>query len=202
MKKGLKMTLIFLCVLVGMIILDTIQAKIFNRSPLLKIRENLNGENYYIDKGLFVNHYHCNKENLTTWKDVKFACSLKDNKTEKFDFYLYKPEIHNDIRFNIYYENKDRKIYLAGNIGEFYIKEQENNVTLKNYLSTTFQTFDDGIKHITDKLDQVQTYRDGGTKVYKSKDKDITFIACNKINGNKNIYIGDYSLEFEEDLCD
>ncbi len=58
MKKGLKITLIVLGVLIGIIAIDTIQAKVFNNSPLLKIRDNLDDGNIdYIDKGLLVTHY-------------------------------------------------------------------------------------------------------------------------------------------------
>ena len=80
MKKGLKIALIVIGVLVGIIILDTLQAKFLDNSPLLKIRDNLDGGALdYIDKGLFVNHYNCNnKEKVTTWKGVKFACSVNE----------------------------------------------------------------------------------------------------------------------------
>ena len=80
MKKGLGVSFIVLGVLVGIVVLDTLQAKIFDNSPLLKIRENLDGGSTdYIDKGLLVNHYHCNNnEKVTTWKDSKFACSMKE----------------------------------------------------------------------------------------------------------------------------
>ena len=81
MKKGLKITLIVLGVLIGIVALDTLQAKILNTSPLLKIRDNFDGETIdYIDKGIFVNHYHCNNnEKVTTWKGTKFACSKTEN---------------------------------------------------------------------------------------------------------------------------
>ena len=84
MKKGLKITLIVLVVMVGVVVLDTLQAKVFDNSPLLKIRENLDGGSTdYIDKGLLVNHYHCNNdEKITTWKGTKFACSAKESKKE------------------------------------------------------------------------------------------------------------------------
>ena len=80
MKKGLKIALIVIGVLVGIITLDTLQAKIFDNSPLLKIRDNLDGETLdYIDKGIFVNHYHCtNNEKATTWKGTKFSCAVKE----------------------------------------------------------------------------------------------------------------------------
>ena len=89
MKKGLKITLIVLGVLVGIVALDTLQAKIFDNSPLLKIRDNLDGGNIdYIDKGIFVNHYHCNNnEKVTTWKKTKFSCSIleENNETQEND---------------------------------------------------------------------------------------------------------------------
>ena len=55
-----EITLIILEVIVGIIILDTIQALIFNNSLIVKIRENNDGGSTdYIDKGIFVNHYYC-----------------------------------------------------------------------------------------------------------------------------------------------
>ena len=85
MKKGLKITLIVLGVLVGVIIFDTLQAKIFDNSPLLKIRDNLDGGSTdYIDKGLFVNHYHCNNnEKVTTWKKEKYTCPVSNNTSNR-----------------------------------------------------------------------------------------------------------------------
>ena len=90
MKKGLKITLIVLLVLIGIIAIDTIQAVVFNNSPLLKIRDNLDGGTLdYIDKGIFVNHYHCNNnEKVTTWKGTKFVCPMDvENKDDEHSFY-------------------------------------------------------------------------------------------------------------------
>ena len=203
MKKGLKITLIVLGILIGIVVLDTLQAKVFGNSPLLKIRDNFDGGTLdYIDKGIFVNHYHCNNnEDVTTWKGTKFACSVKESNTEEFDFYLTKPEIHNDIRFNDYFTFENRKIYLAGNINQFYVID-ESTMTLKEFISNYNRSLDDSIKMITDKLEQTGALFDGGTTIYKSEDKDITLITCNKLSGNKNIYIGDYSLEYTDDMCE
>ena len=283
MKKGLKITLIVLGVLVGIVALDTLQAKIFDNSPLLKIRDNLDGGSTdYIDKGLFVNHYHCNNnEKVTTWKGTKFACPMSEKNEGKqendehsfygkiveshetyiivepnedeeerkssdkflinlgknndaiyvvgsnvkityvgginesypaqigttnievvkdFDFYITKPQAHNDIRFNDYLTFSDRKIYLAGNIGEFYVVDGKTMI-LKEYISNANRTMDDSIKSITDKLELKDTLKDGGTKIYKSKDKDITMIVCNTTKNDRNILIGDYSMEYTEGDC-
>ncbi len=218
MKKGLKIILIALGVLIGIIVLDTLQAKIFNNSPILKIRENLDGGSTdYIDKGLFVNHYHCNNnENVTTWKGTKFACPVKEsnisdeesnifdneNNIEELDFYVTKKDNKDITKFRDYYTYNDRKkIYLANNIEEFYIIDNDYKMTLKKFISTVYQTFDDSIKDITDKLELTGTLYDGSTKIYKSKEKDITLINCQKMDGNNNIYIGDYSLDLEENMC-
>ena len=203
MKKGLKITLIVLGILIGIVVLDTLQAKVFGNSPLLKIRDNFDGGTLdYIDKGIFVNHYHCNNnEDVTTWKGTKFACSVKESNTEEFDFYLTKPEIHNDIRFNDYFTFENRKIYLAGNINQFYVVDGSTMI-LKEFISNYNRSLDDSIKMITDKLEQTGALFDGGTTIYKSEDKDITLITCNKLSGNKNIYIGDYSLEYTDDMCE
>ena len=74
MKKSLKITLIVLGILIGIIAIDTIQAIVFNNSPILKIRERINrcNEKDYIDKGIIVNHYHCNNESL--FKSTKYNC--------------------------------------------------------------------------------------------------------------------------------
>ena len=95
----------------------------------------------------------------------------------------------------------DRTIYLASNIEEvyYYIPPKD---TLKNYLSSTFQTTDDGIKHLTDIMNNTGTLKDGGTKIYKSSKYDTTIITCHTIAGNRDIYIGDYSMQFDNDsMC-
>lgn len=79
MKKGVSFIFIILKVVILVTIFDTLQAKIFNNSPILKIRENFNGgSTYYIDKGLFINHYYCtNNEEITVWKSTKYACHME-----------------------------------------------------------------------------------------------------------------------------
>ena len=138
------------------------------------------------------------RENIYDSKYIKFKRGgpyyTSVNKIE-----LVKPEIYNLNKFNIYYENDDRTIYLAGSIEEIYYVE-ENKISLKDYITNTFQTFDDSIKNITNMLDKTAVFRDGGTTLYKKVDYDLTIVVCNTLAGNKNVYIGDYSMEFDNDL--
>lgn len=175
---------------------------------------NINFENTYgkLSAGeyRFIKSIDIEKEDgtyETFYVAAEFIIDKKQNEiiSSNFDFYITKPEQHNDIRFNEYYTTKDnginRTIYLAGNIEEFYIKDQDNDITLKTYLSTAFQTLDDGIKRITDELELKETLKDGGTKIYKSKDKDITMVVCNTTKNDKNVLIGDYSMEYVDGDC-
>ena len=85
MKKAFKILFIVLGVFIGILALDTLQAKLLNRSPLFKVRLNLDGGGTdYIDKGLFVNHFYCrNHEEKTLFKNVKYACPLTESEPEK-----------------------------------------------------------------------------------------------------------------------
>lgn len=141
------------------------------------------------------------KENINNSKYIQFEQGGPYT-TSKVDFYITKPENHNSIKFNNYYNEKNGKVYMAGNIGEFYvIDEYQIRYTLKNYISNLNQKFDDTIKSITEQLTKTSTLKDAGTTTYKSKEKDISIIVCNTTDGNKDIYIGDYSMEYEQDMC-
>ncbi|MBO5121242.1 MAG: hypothetical protein J6C28_06135 [Bacilli bacterium] len=278
MKKQLKIILIILGTLIGIILLDTLQARILKHSPIISWEEELADEDSYVDRGIIIDTFYCTKEKdiqTISWKfkGNKFTCpidnvsisylrelqndiddiiiqkkdynnfsasyvdeenkvliiELVDNSKEEqnwfkknimdseyiqfkqgekatvstMDFYISKPETHDDIKFNDYYKISDRTIYLAGNIEEFYVMpEDDTKVTLKHYMSNICETFDESIKSITDNLDKKDILKDGGTTIYKSKDKDITMIVCKTIDGNKDIFIGDYSMNFDSDsMC-
>ena len=127
------------------------------------------------------------------WVKVSFA----NKKIE-----VIKPEVYNAIKFNKYLERDTRTIYLAGNVEEVYYTDSETRMSLKDYISKSYQTIDDSIKHLTDIMDYVDTLKDGGTTIYKSNAYDVTIIKCNTIAGNKDIFIVDYSMSFDNDsMC-
>ena len=115
---------------------------------------------------------------------------------------VIKPENYNSVKFNKYLERDNRTIYLAGNIEEVYYTGAETRMSLKDYISKSYQTLDDSVKHLTDIMDYIVALNDGGTTIYKSNAYDITIIKCNTIAGNKDIFIGDYSMSFDNDsMC-
>ena len=72
MKKYLKIFLITVLILFGFIILDTIQALIFNNNPLIGLETKCMKK-----EGIFVDTYHCEKENITRLK-TNNACYYED----------------------------------------------------------------------------------------------------------------------------
>jgi len=125
-----------------------------------------------------------------------------DTTSNSFDFYIIKEEHQDDIKFNDYLTFSDRKYYLAGNIKEFYVIDGESMI-LKSYITNFNHTLDNpSIDKITAELTEKEILKDGGTTIYKSKDKDITIVDCKTIDGNDDIFIGDYSMNFDnESMC-
>ena len=129
-----------------------------------------------------------------------FDVKEPSNTSEKIE--VIKPEVSNLNKFNKYLERDNRTIYLAGNVEEVYYNDSEIKMTLKDYISKSYQTLDDSIKHLTDIIDYVDTLKDGGTMIYESNAYDITIIKCNTVEGNKDIFIGDYSMNFDsKSMC-
>ena len=122
-------------------------------------------------------------------------------KPSKFKFEIKKTDIYNSIKYNKYYEYNGRVIYFKPYIEEFYIYN-DTKMALSDYISKSFQTLDDSISRITQQMDLEATFRDGGTKLYKSKFRDVSIVVCNRIEGNKDIYVGDYSMNFESGMCE
>ncbi len=91
MKKGIKIFLIIFAIIVIIVLADTIQAKVFDNNPLIKIRYNRDGGNVdYVDKGIFVYTYvFTNGEKVTVYRWEKYAppeelVDLETNKEQSF----------------------------------------------------------------------------------------------------------------------
>ena len=136
MKKGLKITLIVMVVLVG---------KIFDCSPLLKIRENLgDGSISYIDKGLLVNNYRCNNnETVTTWKVEKYACPIKEDvglgwTQDNIDYWIQNEE---DISFiRDLFQNDSFRSETCDGLNDYYLLVDGNTYGIEVYEETVHIT--------------------------------------------------------------
>ena len=106
-----------------------------------------------------------------------------------------------NIKFKEYLKLDNRTIYLAENVSELFIVENKNQTSLKKYIINSTEVVDKLVENITNLLNKQSILKDGGTIIFKNKDKNITLIKCNTIDGNKDIYIGDYNLNFKSNIC-
>ena len=107
----------------------------------------------------------------------------------------------NEISFNKYLTKENRTIYLENNIKELYIFDHQRRWTFKYYVTNANQSLERSLKSVTNLLEKEANLKDGGTAIYKDKDKNMTIIACNTLNDNKDVYIGDYQLSFKDNIC-
>ena len=105
------------------------------------------------------------------------------------------------IKFKEYLKLDNRTIYLAENVSELFIVENKNQTSLRKYIINSTESVDKSIENITNLLNKQSILKDGGTIIFKNKDKNITLIKCNTIDNNKDIYIGDYNLNFKSSMC-
>ncbi len=78
MKKVGKIFLIVIGTLIGIIILDTAQARIFKNSPIISWKEKQYGDSY-VDKGILMDTYYCFEDTdivNVSWhlKGSNFSC--------------------------------------------------------------------------------------------------------------------------------
>ena len=125
MSKKLKITLSFLGCLIGLILLDTFQAKLFNNSPFIHLTQNYNEGNILkINKGLLVNTYvFTNGEKKTIYRWVKYEPSknipIIDNQNEEGE----------KMQVNVIINNEE------------YILEVEDNETAKSFITKLPQEY-------------------------------------------------------------
>lgn len=85
MKKWLKFILIIIVIFISVILLDTIQAKIFKHSPFISWKETIEDDDSWVDKGIIIDTYYCTKEKdiITVYwkfKSNKFTCPIDNEK--------------------------------------------------------------------------------------------------------------------------
>lgn len=146
--------------------------------------------------------YEENDNHIFFNKYLEFEIPIKVIAGTANTIQVEKNNLQDGNRFNKYLERDGKTIYVASNIKEIYYDDVKTKHVLKDYVQNTYQTIDDSIKHLTNYLSLFSELNDGGTRIYKSQEYDITIVKCNTIDGNKDYYIGDYSMSFDSNsMC-
>lgn len=91
MRKSIKVIIIIISILFGIILLDTIQARIFKNSPFISWKEELEDNDSWVYKGILIDTYYCVEEKdmvTVSWhfKNSKFTCPI-DNESINYNDY-------------------------------------------------------------------------------------------------------------------
>lgn len=119
MKKSIKIALIVIGIIIGIIVLDTIQALAFNNNPIIGTQTKCRSK-----AGLFVTTYHCGDgRNISKLKDS--TCSTEEMCKETIikDYYIDPKDIHDKI--NDYFTKLEVNL---SNYAYSYVDEQNKIV--------------------------------------------------------------------------
>jgi len=196
MKKNKKIILIIIGVLIGSVLLDTLQARILKHSPLISWKEELADDDSWVDRGILIDTYYCTKEQdivTVSWKfkGNKFTCPIDNIQIKKFFEYDFSVTINSNTTYKkIFAFNYNGVDYYYGNTA-FKLSLTENKhkhnieVALKNELVT--------LDNILAKARNIEIHKDGGSKIYEYDNFNI--IVCNTIDENNDIIIGDAEMQ-------
>ena len=167
MKKGTKIFLIIFVILLIVIFVDTIQSKIFNNNPLIKNTENYNSSNVYKrDSGNFSLVFY----QKTAIKPKQEEIIISKGEIKNIDYDIYAFEGHVAINYGDSTELTESSISLRDAL-------LQNQITMEEIIEKAKKDCPDAL-----------SYDDGGSMEYHYP--NYTIVKCNRLDGNKDVYIG------------
>ena len=107
MKKGIRITLIVIGIVIGIVLLDTIQALVFNNNPIIGTQTKCRSK-----QGIFVTTYHCdNGKNITKLKDSTCSTETVCKETIINDYYIEAKDLQDKINEYFISEGADLSNY-------------------------------------------------------------------------------------------
>lgn len=195
-EKSVKIILIVIVLLIGIILLDTLQARVLKRSPIISWKENLADDDSWVDKGILIDTYYCTKEQdivTVSWKfkGNKFTCPIDNIQIKKFVDYDFSVTVNSNTKYEkIFAFNYNDVNYYYGNTDfELSLIENKYKHTIEIALTNELVTFD----NVLTKAKDIVTAYDGGSKLYQYDNFNI--VVCNTVDGNNDIIIGDTEMQ-------
>ena len=87
-------------------------------------------------------------------------------------------------------------IYIETNLKDVYYRSNGKRYTLKEFVKS-----DGEFSEITSLLGEGISYDDGGSMLYSSDEYDLSVLVCGTLDGNKDIYVGDYTMYYDNAMC-
>ena len=210
MKKGVKIFLVILIILIINILVDTAQSKFFDNRPFIKITEDYNDGNVYQkDKGIFVYTYNFSDgEKVTVFRWEKYAPPAKEKKLVDLQKEENNIESENKMNFNINVvidektynaileENKTVQSFINMLPQEYNMSELNGNEKYI-YLDQTLPTNSYNPKHI--EKGDIMLYGDNCLVVfYKSFDTSYSYTKIGHIENLPDLEDKNITIKFEK----
>ena len=87
-------------------------------------------------------------------------------------------------------------IYMETNLKDVYYRSNGMRYSLKEFVKS-----DGEFGEITSLLGDGISYDDGGSMLYSSDEYDLSVLMCGTLDGNKDIYVGDYTMYYDNTMC-
>ena len=113
---------------------------------------------------------------------------IKNVLIEKRDSSLKK--VYTSDEFNLY--TSGVTVYIVG-------KDNGNKFFIHDLLKDKKISRDTITEYLEDNVENLLTYKEGGTKLYTAKDYSV--LVCNKINGTRDNYYKTKDLHYDETYC-
>jgi len=133
---------------------------------------------------------------------------LKNNENlfTKIPFTIVTSKLENESDPYLYTTLNNQKVYT--NLEYIKIKKEKELIELKEYIKVN----PNAIEEMMENMVLIETYRDGGTKLYQDKNdsnfftnEGLTLIECHKsmdAKTNTDIYIGPDKMKYQDDFCE
>lgn len=198
MKKVIKIFFIIIGIFIGVILLDTIQARVFKQSPFISWKEELEDEDSWVNRGILMDTYYCAKEqDIVTiywkFKGNNYTCPIDNIKIKQFVDYDFSVTVGSNTNYEKIFAFKfnDINYYYGNTLFELSLIENVYKYDIETSLKNELIDFDD----ILNKAKEIESFRDGGSKLYKYDNFNI--IVCNTVDDNNDVIIGDTKMQID-----
>ena len=82
------------------------------------------------------------------------------------------------------------------NVMVVYYRSNGKTYTLKEFVKSEGE-----FSEIISLLGEGIGYDDGGSLLYSSEEYDLSVLECGTLDGNKDIYVGDYTMYYDNTMC-
>ncbi len=203
MRKVIKVFLIIFVILVIIVLADTIQAKFFDNSPILKITENRNyGKAYKRDKGIFVYTYVFSDETKKTvfrWEKYappEEAVNLKQDIESESKMNFNINVVIDNKTYNAKLEENETAQNFINMLPQEYKMSELNGNEKYIYLDEKFPTNSYNPKHI--EKGDIMLYGNNCLVVfYNSFDSSYSYTKIGHIENLENLGNEDIVIKFE-----